>query len=347
MTTVADGLFQYGGAAVMSGPLPFFGKQGKTFFVDPVNGADGNSGQSLQSPLATLYAAHALMTSGNNDVCYLVGNGGASGTARLSTANAVSAAARIPSAAVPTTGTLTWSKSACHLIGITAPSVNSRARIAPPTGTYTQATFGSGNFIVVSGQGCYFSNFSVFNGFSTGGVNQIAWTDSGGRNCYDNVDLFGMGDAASAADTGSHTLLITGTTGENQFRGCQIGSDFSVARSSGVSEMSFAGGTPRNKFIACDISTWAGAAGCFWADFGASAIDRYVMFRNCVFTNPTLGGPGATAMTVGFSVNAAPGGVILLPNCLSQGATKMTTTGLAFTNQAAGAAGGGLGVAIT
>ena len=144
---------------------------GKVFFVAPgaANASDGNRGDSLSAPLATLYKAHSLMTSGNNDVCYLVGNGAASGSARLSLANAQS----VDSTA--STGTLTWSKDACHLIGIAAPTnVAQRARIAPPSSTYTQATFGSGNFIVVSGNGCLFQNLSIFNGFSTGGVNQIA-----------------------------------------------------------------------------------------------------------------------------------------------------------------------------
>src|SRR4029077_15517143 len=111
------------------------------------------------------------------DVCYLLGDGAATGTARLSTALAAS----VTSSA--TTGTLTWSKNACHLIGVTAPAMNfQRARIAPPSGTYTQSTFGSGNFVVVSASGCIFANFSLFNGFSTGGTNQICWTVNGSRN---------------------------------------------------------------------------------------------------------------------------------------------------------------------
>ncbi len=337
MTTVADGLYQYGGMPVTPGvPVPF---TGNTYWVDPVNGADGNTGKKPTNAFQTLYAAHAACTSGNNDVVYLIGNGGTSATARLSTANAqvVNSAA--------TTGTLTWSKNATHLIGIAAPtSISQRARIAPPTGVYTQATFGSGNFVVVSGQGCYFSNFDVFNGFSTGGTNQICWTDSGGRNCYNNVNFQGMGDATSAASTGSHSLLITGSTGENTFTGCTIGLD-TVSRSSGVSEMSIAAGSPRNRFESCIIETFAGAAGCFWLDIGASGIDRYVSFRDCIFTNPI--NSTATTMTVGMSINASPGGAVLMANCMTYGATKVTTTGLAFTNLAAGAAGGGLGVAIT
>ena len=51
-------------------------------------------------------------------------------------------------------GVLNWNKNALHLIGIGAPTqVAQRARIAPPSGTYTQATFGSGNFVVVTGAG--------------------------------------------------------------------------------------------------------------------------------------------------------------------------------------------------
>lgn len=337
MTTVSDGLFQYGGMPVTPGvPVPF---TGKSFFVDPVNGSDGNVGTKVNQAFQTIYKAYAACTSGNNDVVYLIGNGGTSATARLSTALAQTIT---PSA---TTGTLTWAKNATHLIGIAAPtSISQRARLAPPSGTYTQATFGSGNFVVVTAQGCYFSNFDVFNGFSTGGTNQICWTDSGGRNCYNNVNFQGMGDAASAADTGSHSLLITGSTGENTFQGCTIGLD-TVSRSSGVSEMAFASGSPRNRFESCVIETFAGAAGCFWVSVPASAIDRYALFRNCVFTNPI--DSTATTMTVGMSINAAPGGAVLLSNCLSYGATKITTSSKAYTAQPAASASGSLGTAIS
>lgn len=337
MTTVADGLYQYGGMPVgPSGvPAPF---TGNWYFVNPASGGDGNSGKSPTNAFATLYAAHAACTAGNNDVVVLMGNGSTTGSARLSTALAAS----VTSGA--TTGTLTWSKNATHLLGVTSPSMNPRARIAPPTGVYTQATFGSGNFVVVSAQGCYFSNISVFNGFSTGGTNQIAWTDSGGRNTYSNVSLFGMGDAASAADTGSHSLVLSGSTGENNFFGCQIGNDFSAARSAGVSELYFTGGSPRNRFNGCQISTWAGAAGAAWVEIPASGIDRYALFRDCAFNNA----PGATTMTVGMLVNASPGGVVQMLNCLGTGATKFNTTAASvFTNQPAGNAAGGLGVAIT
>src|SRR5262249_48954520 len=126
-----------------------------------------------------------------------------------------------------------------------------RARIAPPTGTYTQATFNSGNFIVVTGSGCTFSNISVFNGFSTGGTNQIAWTDNGSRNSYYKCNIDGMADAASAADAGSRSLKIgSAGSGENYFSHCVIGGD-TVARSAANASLELAGGTPRNVFEDC------------------------------------------------------------------------------------------------
>jgi hypothetical protein len=334
--------FPYGvssfGVPVMSGmPLPFTGDY---WFVDPLHGSDSFEGNQPTRAFKTLYRAQAAATADQNDVVILMGSGDTTGTARLSLANAQSVD---PTA---TTGVLTWAKNGVHLIGVTAPTgISQRARIAPPSGTYTQATFNSGNFVVVTASGCLFANFSVFHGFSTGGTNQIAWTDSGGRNAYVNVNLQGAGDAASAADTGSHSLLIS-AGGENLFSGCTIGLD-TTPRSSGFSEIAFSGASPRNVFDRCIVETNAAAVGCFWISIATLGIDRYVLFRDTAFTNPTLGGPAATAMTVGMNIPASPGGAVITQNCLSYGATKLTTGGLAVTNLPASAAGGGLVTAIT
>lgn len=315
MTTVADMYYQLGGVPTIGGTI--MGLQtGKWFFVDPVNGADGNSGRSPKRALATLYAAHDLMSDGRNDVCVLLGNGEASGSARLSTALAQT----VDSSA--TTGTLTWSKSACHLIGTGAPTrVSQRARIAPPSGTYTQATFGSGNFVVVTGNGCAFANVSIYNGFSTGGTNQIAWTDNGQHNYYENVCFQGMNDAASAADTGSRSLKIgTGGQGENTFVNCVIGGD-TTTRSVANASLEFAGATPRNSFINCTFPLQGSAAGClFIIGAAASCMDRWQLFRDCSFINNV--GSGSTAITGAASLAASAGGILLMQRCTLLGGTN-------------------------
>lgn len=304
---------------------------GNWYFVDPVNGSDGNTGQA-DNPFATLYQAHAKMTAGNNDVCVLVGNGASSGTARLSTALAQTIDSSV------TAGTLVWSKNACHLIGQCAPTkVAQRARIAPPTGVYTVTTFGSANFVTVSASGCYFANFSLFNGFSTGGANQICWTDSGGRNCYVNVNFGGMGDAGSAADAGSRSLKITGTTGENTFIGCEIGLD-TVTRSAANASLEFAGGTPRNTFLNCNFPFQTSSATVLGIiGTGSANMDRWQKFDRCTFINNVQS--TSTTMSGLSTLAASSGGLLLMKDATMIGITEFgtdaTSRGLIYVDGAA------------
>lgn len=337
--THLSGLEVAGVPTMGMGGAPLF--TGNWYFVDPVNGSNGNTG-AADSPFATLYWAHNKMTAGQNDVCVLVGNGAASGTARLSLALAQAVDSSV------TAGTLVWSKNACHLIGMTAPTVVAqRARIAPPSGTYTQATFGSGNFVSVTASGCYFANFSLFNGFSTGGTNQICWTDSGGRNFYSNVNFGGMGDAASAADAGSRSLKISGTTGENTFVGCTVGLD-TVARSAANASVEFAGGTPRNTFLDCIFPFQTSAStplGIITS--AAAAMDRWQKFDRCTFINNVA----STSTTIaGLSTLAASsGGLILMKDATLVGITEFgtdaTSRGLIYVDGGAPTA-GSTGIAV-
>jgi len=342
MTTVADGLFQYGGMPVTGGVPPFVSRSSKTFFVDPVNGSDGNSGKSAQNAFASLYAAHGHMTAGQNDVCYLIGTGAAAGSVRLSLANAQAYDS------TATTGTLTWSKNACHLIGIAAPGSNARARIATPTGTYTQSTFNALPFITVSGAGCYFKNLSTFQQFSTGADGEICLNVTGSYNIFDNVLLGGMASTVAAQGAASRVLKIA-TGGENTFVNCQIGVD-TVLRSAANANIEFASGTARNRFVNCVLPVWTDDAGAFFGlGTGAACMDRYQLFTDCWFINAIES--TSTVMTVGFSLtSASAGGMIVLANCNAVGMTKWgDTNALAqmYVSNVGGAATDGLMLAPT
>lgn len=296
--------------------IPFTGTY---FFVDPANGNDGNDGLSPQSAFATLYMAHSRMTSGNNDVCVFIGNGSTTGTARLSTALATS----VTSSA--TTGTLNWTKSAAHMIGVTAPSGNAaRARIAPPTGTYTQSTFGSGNFVVVSGSGCMFQNFSLFNGFSTGGTNQICWTDSGSRNYYSSVQFGGIADATSAADTGSTNLKLSGS--ESRFDNCVIGLD-TVTRSAANASLIFASGAARHQFVGCVFPMETSSSGSLFVSAATAAIDRYQRFDDCLFINAVSSASTTISAAMNLGTAGSPDGCVVLQRCTAVGVTKWGVAG--------------------
>lgn len=288
---------------------------GNVYFVDYVYGNDGNTG-AADSPMKTLYGAHARMAAGQNDVAVIVGDGSTAATQRLSLANAQTID---PTA---TSGTLVWSKNACHIIGMAAPTrVAARARLAPPTGTYTAATFGANTFVSVTASGCIFANFSTFPGFSTGNASFLGWVDSGGRNYYKNVQIGGFADAASAGGAGARALVVTGTTGENTFVDCTIGLD-TVARSAANASLELAGGTPRNNFIDCTFPmTTSAATPLSILATGAAAIDRWHDFERCRFINCMSS--GATAQTVIVSMtDAAPGGLLLMNRCTMVGNTS-------------------------
>ena len=338
LTNFPNGITSFGVPVLGTiGGLPFTGNY---YFVDPVNGADGNEG-SVELPLKTLYGALNKCTAGNNDVVVLIGDGTAAGSARLSTANAQT----ISSSA--TTGTLNWNKDATHLIGVCAPTaVAQRARIAPPSGTYTAATFNSDAFINVTANGCYFANISVFCGFSTGSADMIAWTDSGSRNCYSNVNIYGMADAASAGGANARTLKLDGG-GEHTFINCTLGGD-TVARSAANATVEFAGGTARNTFADCIFPFQASAATPLGVTVAAaSGMDRWALFKGCSFINNVAS--TSTTLSAFATLAASAGGMLMIQNTAMVGITEFgsdaTSLGQIYVDMAAPSASAG-GIAV-
>src|SRR5512146_1478041 len=76
---------------------------GNQYYVNESTGSDNDDGSSA-TPFATLSAALSAATANNNDVIFLMGT-------------------------VHVSATVTWNKNGVHLVGLTAPSLNDRARI--------------------------------------------------------------------------------------------------------------------------------------------------------------------------------------------------------------------------
>jgi hypothetical protein len=291
LTNFPNGLSSFGVPVLPQIP---FGTNSKVFFVDPVNGSDGNKGNSSSRPLKTLLKAHSLCTAGRNDVVYLIGNGATTGTARQD-------------------ATLVWSKNATHLIGITAPGVNPRARIASTNGV---------NFtplMTVSADGCVLANLSLFHGYDSA-TTQICLAVTGQRNVFSNCRISGMGHATAGDQAGSRSLTLSGD-GENYFVGCYIGLD-TIARSTTNAEIELLSQAVRNKFEKCTIESYADNAGHLFVKVGSGGMDRYCIFKDCEFIND-----GTSAMTAGLSVHASAGGKIYLTGTtFSDGCTDWTAT---------------------
>lgn len=294
----------------ISGLPPF---TGNFFWVDQNAGSDGNTG-GPQDPFKTLGKAHDSCVNNNNDVVFLTGT-------------------------VNITSTLTWSKSRTHLIGL-APNLLSQARArVSQTGSSVFTPL-----VNITGSECIFRDIGTFHGFANASA-QIAVQVSGGRNEFTRCLFGGMGDATAAAQAGGRSLLLSGTTGENTFRQCQIGLD-TIASSAANASLEFSGGNPRNVFEECIFPRMTSSANTLFITVGAGGVDRFTEFRKCIFANAIKS--TSTQMTVAAAVNAAPGGMLIFQDCMLIGATKWGDAGgLAnsyIDSAQPAAASGGLGV---
>lgn len=270
----------------MAGILPPMG--GNYFWVDQTNGSDGNTG-GPQDPFQTLSKAHEMCVNNNNDVVFLIG------TAHL-------------------TATLTWSKSRTHLIGL-APNLLSQARARISQTGSTVFT----PLLAISGSECIFRDIGTFHGFDNASA-QICVAITGGRNEFTRCLFGGMGHATAAAQAGGRSLTITGSTGENTFVDCQIGLD-TITASAANASLQLLSGTPRNVFRGCIFPRMTSSAGAlFVLTAAAGAIDRFTIFEDCKFLNAIKS--TSTQMTVGFSMAASAGGMMVIKGGISVGATK-------------------------
>lgn len=298
MSTTNGGLFQYGGV-----PVPF-SFTGNHWFVKPSTGSDGNSGKTIGRPFKTLAKALASATANNNDVVYLI-----------SESNTASATTDYQSA------TLDWNKDLVHLIGVGAPSmVSQRARIAQLS-TATGLT----SLMTVSADGCVIKNISIFHGVDDA-TSLIACKVTGTRNYFENVHFAGIGHATMSA-AGCASLSLDGGA-ENVFKNCVIGVDTVDTDADGVNLLCDTAAT-RNMFDDCLFQLYITAAGaCHVKIADATAIDRWLWFRNCQFMSESTN--KAVDMTEVFNVPAGIAqGKIVLQNCsaMDDGGAPVWTAG--------------------
>jgi hypothetical protein len=266
---------------------------GTVYYVDPASGSNANDGLTPATARATILSAYTSCVTGKNDIVALIAN---------ATSNTLSAA-------------LTWSKSYTHLVGLCAPTMTAqRARIFQLS-TLTAAS----PLLTISGSGCTFSNFYIFQGVADA-TSLINVSVTGGRNYFENVHFAGSGHATQAID-GGHSLKLDGAE-ENTFVGCTFGVD-TVDAVDGVAAVLFDTEAHRNTFIDCvfRMRCAAGDTGPAFVEVAdATGIDRDTLFKNCTFLNNS-----ATAMAGAFAIPAGMGAPrkLLLQDCMLLGVTKL------------------------
>ena len=331
MTTFADQVMQFGGSPV--GGLPYswlLGPQGRVIFVSPYRTASANSGigqdgnpGTFNKPMKTVQAAFAECITGRGDIIYVMADSNASADVTEDISS-----------------TLTWSKDAVHLIGLTTPSmVSQRARL-----NQLSTATGVSPMINVTGNNCTFANMQFFQGVADA-TSLINVQVTGQRNYFDNVHFAGVGNATMSA-AGCCSLKLNGAQ-ENVFRHCVIGVDTATMDGDGRNMICDTDAT-RNLFEDCLFQAFISATqACHVEIADTTGIDRWLWFKNCQFISESTN--KAVDMAEVFSVPAGISqGKIVLQNCsaLDDGGAPVWsagTEGIIWANMvapAASAAGG-------
>lgn len=292
MTTVSDGLYQYGGVPVGGMFTP-----GRAIFVKPYSGSDANNGKSPAKAVKTLAQALSLATADKGDVVYLIAE---SNTAANTTDYQATA--------------LDWNKDGVHLIGIgAAPMIGQRSRIAQLSTVKTIE-----DLFTVSADNCLIANIEVYQGVaSSTATSPRAMVVSGQRNHIVNCQISGIGDT-SHDTAGARSLAVTGA--ENTFENCYIGLD-TVIRGTATAEVTI-GNIARTVFKDCIFNTYTSSTTFKIVTY--SAPDRFVLFKDCVLSainNITSAVAPTGALAAATSVN----GQIMLHNTAVYGCDNVTT----------------------
>jgi len=256
-TNFKDGVFS------MGVPVNGLFTQGRSYFVAPRTGADGNSGRTISKPLKTLTKALALARANSGDTVYLLAesNSASSTTTYLSEA-------------------LDWNKDGVHLIGVNAGSrIGQRSRIAQLSTVLTIE-----DLFTVSADNCLIANIEVFQGVaSSTATSPRAVVVSGQRNKLYNCQFSGMGDT-SMDTAGARSLAVIYPGSENYFKDCYIGLDTTL-RATNVIEAEVIGtgaGTrvARTIFEDCIFNTYTSST--TGKILNVAYGDRFVLLKNCM-----------------------------------------------------------------
>lgn len=293
---------------------------GSHYFVDSVNGNDGNEGTTWESAFKSIPVGYAYLTANKNDVLHVAG--GATAYAH--------------------TAILPWAKDYTHMVGHTAPIKHGgRVRL---TNTVTSATAGE---YTISGTGCVFQNIHWQFGDSATATSLVGVAISGnGRNAFIGCHFYGPFDAGIGAAVGQRMLTVTSSQ-DNLFYGCSFGQRTILNTSATGAIVSFNGSNNTNNFFEkCLFQMYNSNTGSCAINYvdGAMPGSGFTVFDDCIFN----GSAGiAVADVIRYTTSSV--GETILKNCALTGAgLTVWATGAwkAVVNVCtpAGGATGGLGI---
>lgn len=272
MTTVADGLFQYGGQPVGTGLPP---TPGNIYFVDYTRGVDAGPGNSPTKPWQTVEYAYSQVTSNNDDVICLMGS-----------------ATHVLSAM------LTVSKNRVHFIGIDGTNGRLYGQNAKLSLT---ATSGATNVFTMKNTGVRnsFNNIKFINS-STVAEGLYCVGEGGEYAVYANCEFYKDTDLN---ETTAAELVLNGDSA--QFYNCTIGSLANalvgdIIRPCVELTKGIVGtGLVTRDSVMVDCMFWrylAGTAGVFVRAAASADVERMLLLKSPTFVAANLGSTPAVCI---------------------------------------------------
>ena len=289
LTNFPNGISSFG--------VPMLGGQGLTmpgsaFFVDSVNGSDGNTGKSTDKAFKTIEYAYSKTTSAANDVIYVIGNGTVYSVA----------------------STIAWSNTFTHMVGLTAPiRYGNRVRIAHSAAMVA--------FVTISGQGNIFSNFQLQHGEEGTNTSLDNVIVTSNRNYFWNVGFAGPLHADVGAVAYNELTLGSGAQ-DNTFEQCTFGQWTTLAAATDGYEIEFKGNNSMSYFKDCRIFTYSNSASHILVkaavNLGGEA--ALVTFDGCTFANMD------NDKTLTVAISEPTNGIVLLKDCVAYNITDWSDT---------------------
>lgn len=228
------------------------------------------------------------------------------------------------------TAALTWDKQNTHMIGM-----------APFTkGGGMRSRFGhSGsamaNFMTVSGSNNMFANLYWMHGSATGAaadVNMI--TVSGHRNVFRGCHFSGPNDTTQSASANYTGFTLSGTASHNYFKDCTFGG-FNAVKRGANAQLTISSTGQGNVFEDCLFICGAAASTTEFIDYSSAAGTGGrvgAFFFNCQFVNMYEAGTGgsckiADAIVIGTLTEASDARLFFDSRCTFSGVTDIAVAG--------------------
>ena len=183
----------------------------------------------------------------------------------------------------------------------------------------------------VTGNGCSFRGIKFTNSNTLTQSVTVFQDESQNGLVVENCSIHAIGSAQLTA-TGGSALRLAGDG--STYRACQIGSDtiLNTVANQVVNVATINGSVARRSiFEDCYFYTYSSASThVFVRTQAATDVDRYVIFKRCVFSNFATG--GGTTLAVGIASNVTSGYINVDSGCSFFGVTKVASAAVGNSN---------------